>query len=51
MAQWAKVPAAKPDNLSLIPQDPYGKRRKPTSQGCPDLHVHAMTHVHTQIKV
>lgn len=35
MAQQTKVLAAEPDNLSLIPQDPHGGRKKLTPLRCP----------------
>ena len=30
-----KALATKPDNLSLVPVDPHGRRRKPTPVSCP----------------
>lgn len=39
MAQWVKVPAANPNNLTLVPKNPHGKRRKQTAVKLPpDLH-------------
>lgn len=34
MAQWAKTPATKPENLSLIPGTPGG-RKAPALASCP----------------
>lgn len=35
MAKWVKVLATKPDNLNVIPEDPYCGRRKLTPVNCP----------------
>lgn len=52
MAQWVRVFVAKPDDLSLIPQDTYGRRRKHIPESCPLTSPHAMkqwnTHTHTK---
>lgn len=30
--QWAKMPAARPEDLSLIPWDPHGGKKTPLPQ-------------------
>lgn len=46
MAKWGKVFAAKTDDLSWIPGDPHGGRRKPTSNSCTNLHMYSLACVH-----
>lgn len=43
MAQQIKAPAAKPDILSSIPGDPYGKRES-VSQSCLMTSTHVLWH-------
>lgn len=40
MAQWAKVTATKPEDLSVIPGDPYRERREPASESTPLTSIH-----------
>lgn len=39
-AQWAKVPAAKADDLSLLPENPWWERTHPRTCLCaPPVHT------------
>lgn len=47
MAQWASVLATKTNDLSSLPQDLHGeKKRADSCKLSPDLHAHTVTHKH-----
>lgn len=52
MAQWVKAPAAKPDNLSFIPQIHMIEQENeciPTE--CPLTSTHVLYHTHTHTTI
>lgn len=47
MARQAKVLAAKPDDLSLVPRTPWWKERTSSCRVSSDLHLHTLHGTHT----
>lgn len=42
MVEWVKVPATKPENLSLIPRPRMRKKRAGSCRSSSELHIYAL---------